>query len=118
VSGTPSYHLVPLALADGGHGFVRVGPDANVQAAGRYGGNAPATMDRDHVVAMATAALRVGERAEDPRLVHDGPPGREAWLVVVTVSGAPSRWLFVSPGGVHERPPSEQQAPGMPPGVG
>jgi hypothetical protein len=105
VAGQPSYQLVPLRLAGGARGFVRVGPGGRVQAVGRYGGPAPVTMDPADVATRVASVLRGDEEAGAPRLVHDGPPGREAWLVVVSVGGAPSRWLFVGPGGVHERSP-------------
>jgi hypothetical protein len=43
--------------------------------------------------------------------VHDGPPGREAWLVPVAVGGGRiTRWIFVSEGGIYERTAGELRA--------
>jgi hypothetical protein len=62
----------------------------------------------DAGAAAAQAAGRVhgarGETAAAPVYVHDGPPGREAWLVEVSRGGRPTRWIFVTPGAVYERP--------------
>jgi hypothetical protein len=50
--------------------------------------------------------VRVGETETmaEPMYVHDGPIGREAWLVVIRDHGVPTRWVFVTPGGSYERP--------------
>lgn len=64
----------------------------------------------------AEAALRMaediidragGEAPGSVSLVHDGPPGREAWRVEVLARGRPARWIFVTPGGHYERPAGE-----------
>ena len=41
----------------------------------------------------------------DVLLIHDGPPGREAWRVDVLRDGRLVRWIFVIPGGIYERAP-------------
>lgn len=103
LAGVPSYVLVPLRLPDGGHGFVRVMPDGVVAAAGRFRGRGASDLDPADVADTARSRLKVGESAAEPVLVHDGPPGREAWLVATRIGGGPGRWLLVTPGGVHER---------------
>ena len=44
-----------------------------------------------------------GAAIDDPVYVHDGPPGREAWLVRVREADGPPQTLFVGPGGMYER---------------
>jgi hypothetical protein len=39
-----------------------------------------------------------------PMLVHDGPVGREAWLLVITHENGSRRWVFTTSGGTYERP--------------
>jgi len=44
-----------------------------------------------------------GDSALEPVYVHDGPYGREAWLVEVLRNGRPNRWIFVTPAFIYER---------------
>ena len=111
----PSYWLVPIEVQDRVAGFVRVNRDGRVAAMGTYGRDprdadaSPRVVTHIDAEAAATQAAghvrsATGETASSPVYVHDGPPGREAWLIEVTEHGRPTRWIFVSPGGVYERP--------------
>jgi hypothetical protein len=110
----PSYWLVPIEMQEHVAGFVRVSRDGRVAAIGTYDRHPGETGTRrlvthiDAAAAATQAAHHVrsttGETASSPVYVHDGPPGREAWLIEVTEHGRPTRWIFVSPGGVYERP--------------
>ena len=51
----------------------------------------------------AHSLLEPGETASPPRFVHDGPPGREAWLIETRRAGRPARWITVTPGGASPR---------------
>jgi len=110
----PSYWLVPLMGADRVVGFVRVLPTGRVAAVGSFCRNPARVEECPPVVTGITvqeaahrAADRVdvnaGEAAYPPVFVHDGPPGREAWLVRVRGKGPLERWIFVSPGVTYER---------------
>jgi hypothetical protein len=71
--------------------------------------DAPPTATRISAAeALRRAKARIdtarGEAAEPPIFVHDGPPGREAWLVTVVRDRRPDRWLFITGGGIYERP--------------
>jgi len=46
----------------------------------------------------------VGEAAADPVFIHDGPVGKEAWLIEVMRDRVPIRWIFVTPAFIYERP--------------
>ena len=111
----PTYWLVPVELGGRAIGYVRVLGTGRVGAMGVYYRNpaqletAPATVTGiDSVEAARQAAIRIdptrGETARPPIYVHDGPPGREAWLVEVVQDRRPVRWLFITQGGVYERP--------------
>ena len=111
----PSYWLVPVLIRNRAAGFVRILPDGTVSAVGAFYRD-PSKIESSPLVvtgiSAAEASLNVralvhaeqGEVAEDPVFVHDGPPGREAWLVEVRRQGHPTRWIFAGPGGVYERP--------------
>lgn len=109
--GAHAYWLVPLTSRGRAIGFVRVDAAARVAAIG-ITCRTPDRIDAcpAHVTglsaeeAAARAGLRPGETASPARLVHDGPPGREAWLVETWRGGAPARWVFVTAGGCHDRP--------------
>jgi hypothetical protein len=53
--------------------------------------------------ARAEIGLQEGETLVTPRFVHDGPPGREAWLMETRQLQRPLRWIFVTPGGCTAR---------------
>lgn len=112
VSGDPSYWLVPVKLHSRVGGFVRVIQDGTVSAIGRFGGSQenpatwPATVtgiDVKEAARRARELLTESEQASEPMFVHDGPPGREAWLVTTFISGVAARWIFVTPGFTYER---------------
>jgi hypothetical protein len=114
VRGEASYWLVPVVIKERVAGFVRVNADGQVAAVGAYYRDpkqiaaSPAVVTRITASeAAALAAKRVnrarGETAAQPVYVHDGPPGREAWMIEVSRAGRPTRWLFVTPGAVYER---------------
>jgi hypothetical protein len=116
----PSYWLVPVVIQRRVAGFVRVNADGQVAAVGAYYRDpaqiaaSPTTVTRIEAGAAAKmAAARVdaagGETAEAPVYVHDGPPGREAWMIEVSLQGRPRRWIFVTPGAVYERPAGTHQ---------
>ena len=101
----PSYWLVPLEGAAGLVGFVRVSGDGEPVAGGRLGGGSASA---PHVVTWITAEQAV-ERAQAeadpeaviarPLYVHDGPPGREGWLVDVREPDGRCHTLLVTRGG-------------------
>jgi hypothetical protein len=107
LAGRPAYWLVPV-LRDGGTvGTVRVLPDGRAAAvAAVREGAAVSALGAAEAARRAEREINreAGEAAGTPDLVHDGPPGREAWRVEVSQAGRPTRWLFVTPGGVYERP--------------
>ncbi|MCU0987205.1 MAG: hypothetical protein MUC89_20065 [Acetobacteraceae bacterium] len=109
--GAPSYWLVPLVVAARVIGFARIGPGGEVAAIGITCRTPDRVEDCPRLVtdlssdeALARARLDPGETALPPLYVHDGPPGREAWLVRTERAGRPHRWIFVTAGGAHARP--------------
>ena len=111
----PSYWLVPVLLEGRAAGFVRVLEDGRVGAVGALYRDPTRLADSPAVVTgidAPTAARRAvahvwpeqGETAADPVFVHDGPPGREAWLIEVSRGGQAVRWVFVTPAFVYDRP--------------
>lgn len=115
VAGPQSYWLAPLVAGDQTVGFVRVGLNGEIEALG-ITCRGPTTSQRCPPVASGTepqealarardeGGLAAGEQLAPPRLVHDGPHGREAWLVESTIEGRPYRWFFVTPTGLYIRP--------------
>lgn len=115
VFGEPSYWLVPLLSEDKLVGFVRVLGDGRIAHIGTFfrdaGGRleAPPTITGiDASEARIRAAERInrdiGEAAADPVFIHDGPVGKEAWLIEVMRDRVPIRWIFVTPAFIYERP--------------
>jgi hypothetical protein len=115
VSGAPSYWSVPLVCMGHVVGFVRVLPSGVVGAIGMscQRPDAPQTCPVPPIgqsaqevaeVVREAGLLLAGEALGDVRLVHDGPPGREAWLAETRHDGLPHRWIFVTPAGRYERP--------------
>jgi hypothetical protein len=112
IAGAPSYWLVPIERVDRAIGFVRVNMDGRASAAGALYRD-PERLDEAPQVVTGITADEARERAaseaapgaviDDPVYVHDGPPGREAWLVRVRAADGTTRALFVGPGGVYER---------------
>lgn len=112
VRGEPSYWLVPIEREDRSIGFVRVTLEGEAVASGAYYRD-PARLDAaPHVVTGITAdeareqaAAAAGADAvlDQPIFVHDGPPGREAWLVRARRPDGTARSLFVTAAGWYER---------------
>ena len=109
-SGRPSYWLVPVQCGEAVVGFVRVLSDGHVGASIALRAEAAVTgIDPGEVRRRAAETIdaAAGERCGDVLLVHDGPPGREAWRVDVLREGRLARWLFVTPSGTYSRPAGE-----------
>jgi hypothetical protein len=115
VAGTPSYWLVPFVAGDRAVAFARVDELGRTMAIGsacRTPGDVSTCprvvtgISEQEAVAKVRAEGRLvpGETIARTRYVHDGPPGREVWLVATTRDGRPNRWLFVSRAGIYERP--------------
>lgn len=114
VSGTPSYWIVGLASRGRIVGFARVTVAGDVAAIG-ITCQTPERPETCPTPVFALTAeeveetfgqgvtLGTEERPEPALLVHDGPPGREAWLIETRRGGVPERWVFVGAGGVYER---------------
>ncbi len=112
VSGEPSYWLVPVQRGVQTGGFVRVMSNGTVGAIGQLGGGPDRSgsgrttvtgIDAAEAARRAGELLAEGERASEPMFVHDGPPGREAWLITTFVAGSAARWIFLTPGFHYER---------------
>ena len=111
IDGRASYWLVSVEREGRAIGFVRVSLAGKVAAAGvRYRDprrleTAPTLVtgiDASEAAARAEAAVPGGDTVGEAIYVHDGPPGREAWMVRLRdASGAP-RMVFVTPGGTYE----------------
>jgi hypothetical protein len=115
VAKEPSYWLVPVVLRGKVVGSIRVSATGRVAAIASYCRDAASLAHCPKVVtrisadeAERRAASRVdvasGEIASPPLYVHDGSPGREAWLVETAALGRPSRRIFVTASGMYERP--------------
>jgi len=114
VSGLPSYWLVPLVARNRAIGFVRVDGTGRTMAVGTFC-RTPDMIETCPAAVTGITAARAAQLARDqgnlapdetaapPRFVHDGPVGREVWLVETSRDGGPHRWLFVGPGGLYER---------------
>lgn len=114
LSREPSYWIVPLMRDELPTGFIRISGNGQVIHMGivpRDPASLPWSrwnigMTRQEVEQKAGEhfALQPGETLSEPVFVHDGPVGREAWLVVVSSQAVPTRWLFFTPAFVYERP--------------
>jgi hypothetical protein len=119
----PSYWVVPVEHVGRVIGFIRITATGGVAAVGSFcrdpSSLADCPLTITHISARQArqrAAARInaaaGEVAEFPIYVHDGPPGREAWLVETNTPGRPRRRIFVTAAEAYERPedPSELAA--------
>ena len=111
--GEPSYWTVPVERDGRVIGFVRVSGTAQVMAAGTFYRDpqrlsscpsAVTGITAQEAVRLAATAVGASEDEVDaPSYVHDGPPGREAWLVRVRTGGQ-HKDLFVTAAGAVDRP--------------
>jgi len=109
----PSYWLIPVIIGGITGGFVRVLGDGRVAHLGVFyrdpgsieGPPAVTGMEAGEAARRAAERIRPeeGERAAEPVFVHDGPVGREAWLIEVIRNGVAVRWIFITPGFTYER---------------
>jgi len=111
----PSYWLVPININQYVAGFIRIHLSSKIISVGTFYRDPGTIKNCPKVVTRITAteALRIakekispklGETAEDPIFVHDGPIGRETWLIEVIKNDTPIRWIFVTSDGTYERP--------------
>lgn len=116
-----SYWVVPVVLQGRAAGFVRILGDGTVAAVGVFYRSLDGIRDAPSTVTGLTAdqARRMvaehirgeqGETAAAPVYVHDGPPGREAWMFEVLREGSPVRWIFVTAAFVYVRPAGAMRA--------
>jgi hypothetical protein len=112
VWGRPSYWLVPILVEERAVGFARVLPTGRLADLGVFRSHSGEIGDYPAVVTHITAdearsnaadTLQPGEKASQPVFVHDGPLGREAWLVETQKKGRPNRWIFVTEAGCYDR---------------
>jgi len=110
----PSYWLVPLQTDDHVVGFVRVSGSGIVLATGTFCRDfknlstcpkVATGISLEEVIRIVHEEIKFGphESAGAPIFVHDGPVGREAWLVSTVRSGKPERWIFITQGGIYQR---------------
>lgn len=119
--GTLSYFLVPDRREGMVVAVARVFPDGRV--AGVLRPTVPAPDCAAVVTGVAAGPLRaladeIARRegatvVGEPRLVHDGPVGREAWLLTLALPGGSQRWVFATAGGSYTRRPGEPPRGGI-----
>ena len=111
----PSYWLVPVTVHERVVGFVRVMGSGNVDAIGTSCRNVEDIQSCPTIVTGITKEastqsvqkechLEKNETLTEPVFVYDGSIGREAWLVEVLQDKNVIRWIFVTAGGVYQRP--------------
>ena len=120
----PSYWVIPVLLQERVIGFIQVLGDGRVARFGAFyrdpqqlgscplivtGISAQEALSR----AKLQAGKQVGETLSQPIYVHNGAPGREAWLVETLREGKPSRWIFVTAALIYERPAGEVRPEGL-----
>ena len=106
--GHPAYWLVPVRCQGTTIGAVRILASGRAAALIAYRtGSDLLALDRTEILEQAGPAISEyrGERAGAVLLVHDGPPGREAWRVEVLRDDRVLRWIFVTPSGIYQRAP-------------
>lgn len=107
LDGVPAYWVFPLLEGGTAAGTLRLTPAGEVISLARPSRQGSVTgAGIDDRVASSRAkdevAHRPGTLLSPPRLVMDGYPGREAWLVEVREPGQDIRRLLISSGGVQE----------------
>lgn len=120
VDGRPSYWLVPVEFESRTIGFVRVTQTGKAVAAGVLYRDPAQLETAPRTVTGITSAEALSSIKDmvgredvvgEPRYVHDGPPGREAWMIAVRKPSGVERILFVTSGGWYERPIDELDRP-------
>jgi hypothetical protein len=119
--GALAYFLVPDRRDNGVVAVARVLPNGRVAGVARLA--VPAADCAAAVTGLAAVRVRAladdiarqheGTLVDEPLLVHDGPVGREAWLLVVAVPGDAQRWVFATAGGTYTRMPDEPPRGGL-----
>jgi hypothetical protein len=116
-----AYYLVPDRRESGVVAVARVLPDARVAAVVRPRSPTPDSAAAVTGVAASVAHASASDIARQhggtivgkPRLVHDRPIGREAWLVVVALPDGSRRWVFLTAGGSYARAAGQPPAGGI-----
>ncbi len=117
LAGAPAYWLVPLEAKARAIGAARVDAKGHVMTIGITCRTPERVEACPRVVTLLTAeeaalaahaVLEPGEDPSPPRFVHDGPPGREAWLVETRREGRSARWITVTQGGASARRAGER----------
>jgi hypothetical protein len=106
--GHPAYWLVPVQRQGTTIGAVRVLASGRPAALIAYRpGSDLLALNRPEILEQAGSAIAEyrDARAGAVLLVHDGPPGREAWRVEVLRDERVLGWIFVTPGGIYQRAP-------------
>ena len=120
VEGQPSYWSVPVESENRTIGFVRVTQDGKAVAAGalyRDPGKletAPRTVTGitpEEALQLVGDIVGSTDVVGRPTYVHDGPPGREAWMIPVQEPDGTRRILFVTSSGWYERPAGQANGP-------
>lgn len=107
--GQPAYWLVPIENQGTTVGAVRILGSGRAAAMTAYrAGSNVLDLNPARVLELAAPAI-ADEQPGEVLLVHDGPPGREAWRVEVLVAGKLQRWIFVTPGGIYQRSPGGER---------
>jgi hypothetical protein len=104
--GQPAYWLVPVQCQGINIGAVRVLADGEAAALIAYReGSDLLALKPTRILEQASSVIAEhrGERAGAVLLVHDGPPGREAWRIEVRRDNRVVRWIFITPGGIYQR---------------
>jgi hypothetical protein len=107
LEGVPAYWVFPLADDGTTIGALRLtlgGEVISLAPRSRHGSETAAGIDQGDALSRAQGAVAgsPGTRLSPPRLVMDGYPGREAWLVEVQERDQVVRRLLISSGGVQE----------------
>jgi len=107
--GQPAYWLVPIENHGTTVGAVRILGSGRAAALIAYrAGSNVLELTQARILELA-ASVVTDQQLGEVLLVHDGPPGREAWRVEVLVDGKLQRWIFVTPGGTYQRSPGDER---------
>lgn len=120
VEGQPSYWSVPVEFESRTIGFVRVTQGGKAVAAGVLYRDptkletAPRTVtgiSSEEALRCISDEVGSDDVVGHPIYVHDGPPGREAWMIPVSQHDGSARILFVTSSGWYERSSDELSEP-------